>query len=256
MIDIHSHILPQIDDGARSIEEAIEMAEIAAADGIERMVSTPHMFNGISQNPMPEEILQRVANLQQAIGDKLEIVPGNEVHVSPEIVDQVITNRVTRINQKNYLLVEFPQLMIPPGVEDLFYKLQLQGVHPILVHPERNLEIQNHPSIAADYLQRGVFIQITAMSVTGEFGPAAKTCAHTLLKHKCVHFIATDAHRPKRRRPVLSNARAVAAALVGEEQARRFVEDNPLAVIEGKRISAEPPVPFSSRKGFFRFFQS
>ncbi len=255
MIDIHSHIMPEVDDGARSLEEAIEMAEIAAADGIERMVSTPHMFNGLSQNPLPEEVLQRVASLQQAVGSKLEILPGNEVHVSPEIVDQVTMKRVTKINQKNYLLVEFPQLMVPVGVEEVLYRLQLQGVYPILVHPERNVEIQNHPSIASDFVEHGVLIQVTAMSVTGEFGAAAKTCAHTLLKHNCVHFIASDAHRPKRRRPVLSKARQAAAAIVGEEQARRLVQDNPLAVIEGRRIAVDPPTPFSSRNRFLRFFE-
>ena len=255
MIDIHSHILPQLDDGARSLEEAIEMAEIAAADGITRMVATPHMFNGISQNASPTEILQRVADLQKAVGAMVEILPGNEVHVCPDMVDQVAMNHATKINHKNHVLVEFPQLMIPTAVEEMFRGLQLLSVYPILVHPERNVEIQNHPSIAADFIELGVLIQITAMSVTGEFGPAARTCAHTLLKHNCVHFIATDAHRSRRRRPVLSKARDVAAELVGQDRSRRLVEDHPLAVIEGRRISVEPTVPFTSRKRFLHFFE-
>src|SRR5262245_57221395 len=137
--------MPEIDDGARSLEEAVEMARIAAQDGIEYMVSTPHMFNGLSHNPQPSEILARVAALNEAIGGNgVKILPGNEVHISHDIVEQAKSNRVTKINQLNYMLVEFPQLTVPVGADDLFYQLLLQGVRPILVHPERNGQIQNH----------------------------------------------------------------------------------------------------------------
>ena len=148
VIDIHSHIMPEIDDGARSVEEALEMAQIAVEDGIEYMVSTPHMFNGLSHNPEPFEILERVAALNEAVGNiGLTILPGNEVHVSHEIAEQAKNNRVTKINQRNYMLVEFPQLTVPLGADQLFYKLVLEGVRPILVHPERNSQIQSRPSI-------------------------------------------------------------------------------------------------------------
>src|SRR5436190_746454 len=174
MIDIHSHIMPEIDDGARSLEEAVAMAEVAAKDGIEQMVSTPHMYNGLSHNPQPAEIMDRVKELQNAVGSTLKILPGNEVHLTHETAEQARTNRVTRINNRNYMLVEFPQLTVPLGVEDLFYRLQLNRVIPILVHPERNSQIQGRPSMVADYVDRGVLVQVTAMSLTGEFGPAPK----------------------------------------------------------------------------------
>src|SRR5215472_16863440 len=161
MIDIHSHIMPEIDDGARSVEEAVRMAELAAADGIEMMVSTPHMFNGLSHNPSPAEIVERVNKLQDAVGSTLRIVPGNEVHVSHETAEQAKSQRVTRINSRNYMLLEFPQLTVPPGVEDLFHKLELQSIRPILVHPERNVEIQGRPSIVAEFVEQGVLVQVT-----------------------------------------------------------------------------------------------
>jgi len=248
MIDIHSHIMPEIDDGARSLQEALEMASIAAADGIEQMVSTPHMFNGISHDPEPAEILDRVARLQEAIGDKLKILPGNEVHVSREIVDYAKKNRVMKINQKNYMLVEYPQLSVPFWADDLLWKLREAGVHPILAHPERNAEIQRRPAIVAEMIERGVFVQVTAMSVTGEFGQAARACAETLLKHNCVHLLATDTHRPARRAPILSKGRDAAAVIVGEAKARRLVFDNPLAVISGEPILSELPLAFDSPK--------
>src|SRR5215510_6452385 len=247
MIDIHSHIMPEIDDGARSMEEAVRMAEIAAADGIEQMVSTPHMFNGLSHNPDPSEIFERVAMLQSAIGDRLIVLPGNEVHISHEIAEQARTNRVARINNRNYMLVEFPQLTVPIGADELFYKLQLQSIYPILVHPERNAQIQSRPSIVAGFVDRGVLIQVTAMSVTGEFGPIAKNTAATLLRHNCVHFLATDAHRADRRPPILSKGRDAAAQLVGPEKAQKLVYENPLAVITGGEIQTDPPIAFDER---------
>lgn len=250
MIDIHSHILPQIDDGARSLEESLAMAEIAAGDGIEQMVATPHMFNGLSRNPEPPEILDRVAALQEAIGNRLKILPGNEVHISHEIAEQARTHRFTRMNQKNYVLVEFPQLTVPIGAPELFYKLQLHGIHPILVHPERNAQIQSQPALIVEFVERGVCIQVTAMSVTGEFGPAAKACVDVLLRHNCVHFLATDAHRPQRRRPILSRGRDEAAAIIGNEAARRLVYDNPLAVVEGRPLAPEPVIQFKSNRFF------
>jgi len=252
--------MPEIDDGARSLEEAVEMARIAAQDGIEYMVSTPHMFNGLSHNPQPSEILARVAALNEAIGGNgVKILPGNEVHISHDIVEQAKSNRVTKINQLNYMLVEFPQLTVPVGADDLFYQLLLQGVRPILVHPERNGQIQNHPAIVARLIERGVLIQVTAMSVTGEFGPAAKTCATMLLRHNCVHFLATDTHRTRSRPPILSKGRNAAAAIIGSEAAAALVDANPRAVIDGRAVRVTPPTPFGSgtkpkRSFFSRFF--
>src|SRR5215470_12540822 len=193
MIDIHSHIMPEIDDGAHNFKEALEMAWIADDEGIEYMVATPHMFNSLYSNQTPYEILNRVAALNVTVGKDLKILPGNEVHISHDIVAQAKNNLVTKINQRNYMLVEFPQLTIPIGAEQLFYKLQLEGVRPILVHPERNGQIQNHPESVAKFVEQGVLIQVTAMSVTGEFGQLAKKCAEVLLRHNCVHFLATDA---------------------------------------------------------------
>ena len=259
MIDIHSHILPDLDDGARDLEESLEMARIAAEDGIEQMVATPHMFNGLSHNPEPAEIVERVDTLQKEIGGSLQILPGNEVHIAHDIVEKAAADKVTKLNQQNYMLIEFPSMNVPVGVEELFYKLQINGIIPILVHPERNNQIQNRPSIVAGFVERGVRIQVTAMSVTGEFGGAALRCVETLLKHNCVHFIATDTHRANRRPPVLSEGRDAAAAIIGDDAARRLVEDNPLAVIRGEPVVFPQPVPFNPPKKptlFSRLFTS
>ena len=259
MVDIHSHILPDLDDGSRDMAESVEMARIAAEDGITHMVATPHMFNGLSHNPEPDEILERVQALQEEIGDSLTVLPGNEVHIAHDIVEKVASSKVTSINRKNYMLIEFPSMNVPVGAVELFYKLQLNGITPLLVHPERNVQIQNQPSLAADFIQRGARIQVTAMSITGEFGASASRTVETLLRHNCVHFIATDTHRANRRPPVLSAGRDRAAEIIGEETARRLVEDNPRAVILGEAMPAVEPLPFSKPRssGFLsRLFQS
>jgi protein-tyrosine phosphatase len=246
VIDIHSHILPGVDDGARSVAEALKMAEIAAADGIEQMVCTPHMFNGLSRNPQATEVEKRVEELQKAIGSGLTVLPGNEVHFSIDIASHVGTNRISTLNRQNYVLIEFPTLNVPRSAPKRLKQLSTLGVHPILVHPERNIEIQSRPSLVAELMEQGTLIQVTAMSVTGKFGLPAKTCVDVLLKHRCVHFIASDAHRPEKRPPVLSAARDAAAEIIGEEAARRLVVDNPRAVIEGQTIVPEAVVPFDS----------
>lgn len=255
MIDIHSHILPAVDDGAKSLQEALEMARVAVADGIEQMVCTPHMFNGISRNPEPSEVRDRVAALQEAIGkESLRVLPGNEVHISHQIVQQASGNRVTKLNGHNYMLVEFPMMTAPAGAGELFRQLQSKGVRPILVHPERNVQIQMRPSLVETFVANGVYVQVTAMSLTGEFGKAARNCAIALLRHNCVHFIATDAHRADRRPPILSRGRDAAAEIIGMEKAQKLVRDNPFAVITGEPIQTDPPVPFSSRSAANTFF--
>ena len=248
MIDIHSHILPWLDDGSKSLEESLEMARMAMADGIQQMVCTPHMFNGISGNPEPAEVQNRVAALQEAIGKEgLRVLPGNEVHFSHEISQQAGRGRVTNLNGHNYMLVEFPMMTVPDRAYELFQELQLNGVRPVLAHPERNIQLQANPSMVVDLIERGVCVQVTAMSVTGEFGTAAKKCAESFLRHNCVHFLATDAHRSSRRPPILSRGRDAAAAIVGQEAARRLVYENPLAVVTGSVIQADPPVPYDAQ---------
>jgi protein-tyrosine phosphatase len=259
MIDIHSHILPELDDGARSMEEALEMAAIAAGDGITHIVATPHMYNGLSTNPDPSDVAGRVDALQREIGDPLRVLPGNEVHVAHDTAEKFAEGRLTPLNNGNYVLIEFPSMAVPTGVDQVFYKLLVHGVTPILVHPERNLRIQQAPEIAARFVECGVRVQVTAMSVTGEFGVSARQAAEWLLRHNSVHFLATDTHRAHQRPPILSRGREAAGRIIGPEAATRLVEDNPRAAIEGRPFDPGPPVPFTrftARPGLMsRFFQ-
>lgn len=241
MIDIHSHILPGLDDGARSMDEAVAMAEKAAADGITHMVATPHAFNGLSHDPRSPEILRRVDALQQAVGSTIAILPGNEVRYTEDVAGKARGGRLTTLNRQQYVLIEFPAPTVPRGCGKQIRNLREWGMTPILAHPERNRTVQAHPSLLADLIGEGALVQVTAMSVTGRFGDDALVCVEQLLRANAVHFIATDAHRPERRPPVLSEAREAAGRIVGQERARILVEDNPTAVIRGGIIRAEAP---------------
>jgi protein-tyrosine phosphatase len=237
------------------MDEAVKMAAIAFADGIEQMVCTPHLFNGLSKDPLTSEIEDRVSELQNAIGGTgLKVLPGSEVRVTSGFVTQAQENLFTALNRKTYVLVEFPTPSVPRGARLWFKNLKLQGVNPILAHPERNLEIQRYPWIAADFVGDGVLTQVTAMSVAGQFGMAAKICADNLLRHNCVHFLATDTHRPEKRPPVLSRGRDAAAAIIGTDAARVLVEDNPLAVVSGQPIVSPAVIPYEVPTGARSFF--
>jgi protein-tyrosine phosphatase len=244
-----------MDDGARSMDEALKMAAVAYADGIQQMVCTPHLFNGLSKNPATSEIEDRVGELQNAIGTTgLKVLPGSEVRVTSGVVKQAQEKLLTTLNGKSYMLVELPTPSVPRGTQAWFKKLKLQGVNPILAHPERNIQIQRYPWIVADMVADGVLTQVTAMSVAGQFGTAAKICADSLLRHNCVHFLATDTHRPEKRPPVLSRGRDAAAAIVGADAARLLVEDNPLAVVTGEPIVPTAVIPYEKPPGSARSF--
>lgn len=244
MIDIHSHILPEVDDGARSLEESLAMARMAAGDGITHMIATPHAFNGLSDDPNTDEILRQVERLQNAIGADLQVLPGNEVRYSENIVGKARSGRLTTLNRQHYTLIELPTAHVPRGATKLFRTLREEGMTPILAHPERNRDVQSRPELVVDLIRAGALVQITAMSVTGKFGDAALASAEMLLRHNAVHFIATDTHRPDRRPPILSEARTAAAKIVGEDCAKKLVDDHPAAVIRGDVLRIDPPVAF------------
>ena len=237
MVDIHCHILPETDDGAVSLEESVEMARAAAADGIKTIVATPHMFDGVHDTPEKETILRRIKMVIEASGGCIEIIPGGEVRYSYEIF-QEIGNPETRIklNGTSYMLLEFPFHSIPPNIEMTIFQILNAGVTPVIAHPERNRRIQQYPKIIADLVERGAFAQLDAGSLTKSFGPESYRTARKIVEAGLGHFIATDAHHQDRRRPVLSLAVAVAAQWGGVEYARAMVKDNPQALINNQGI--------------------
>lgn len=245
MIDLHCHILPNIDDGSRSLEESLSMAKRAVEDGIQTIVATPHTLNGVYSNSVPE-VVSRVAELQGAFqenGIDLRLCPGADVHLSFKMLEKIERGDAGTINDKgSYLLLEIPFQNIPTGIKEEIFALKLNGITPIITHPERHPFVHHNPGILREFVELGALCQITAMSVTGEFGKAVRKCSEALIRQRLIHVIASDAHSSDARPPVLSQAVEAAAEIMGNyEEAERMVESLPAAILSGEKVEVPEP---------------
>lgn len=239
MIDLHVHILPGLDDGAKNVEEALAMAQRACDDGISAVVATPHVITGLYSNTR-EVILSAVEHLRGLLQDNeipLKIFPGAEYHLEPELPERLARGELLTINDTGrYLLVELPAALIPGHTGRVIYELLLQGVVPVIVHPERNAGFVREPSLLYDLISKGALAQVTADSLTGRFGSKAAVTARVLVEHGCAHFIASDAHSPRSRAPALRAAVQEASRLIGENNAQELVIKNPQHTLKGESI--------------------
>jgi protein-tyrosine phosphatase len=239
MIDIHHHLLFGLDDGSKDIDTSIAMAEMAAADGITHIVCTPHANTRYNFDPAVNQ--QKLAELQSRLNGKITLGLGCDFHLSFENIDDALKNRTKyTINGKRYLLVEFPELAIPPTMTDVFYEFLVAGIQPVITHPERNLTIQKHPGRLDEWIERGCLVQITASSLFGRFGRLAESFSRTLLKQDKVHFIATDAHNLDSRPPRMKEAYNLVAKQYGPETAQRLCVTNPKAAFFGEDLPSQP----------------
>ena len=238
MIDIHTHILPAIDDGPTTMTESLEMCRIAVNDGIKKMIATPHVQNGMYDLDA-NKVLEKIHLLNQLVkqeGLDLVIFPGAEVHLSDRLLDAEILKEssiLTLNGGKKYILLEFPFQWVPSGTEHVIFKLRSMGFTPILPHLERNFKIQRDPSMIRHFAEMGAILQVTAQSITGDFDAAPMKCALWMLKNNLVHVIASDAHSPVGRPPILSKALKVVSDKLGEEAAKKMVLDHPGMILEG-----------------------
>ena len=239
MVDIHSHILPGLDDGAASFDESLAMLRMAAEQGTTDIVATPHANN--EYKFQPEIIGERIAELAQAVEGAIRIHCGCDFHLSYENVqDALLRPDWYCIEGGRYLLVEFSNFSIPSQVEEYFTKLGDQEIRPIITHPERNPILQQDPQRVLKWVELGCAVQVTASAMTGYWGERVWRIANWLLERDAVHFLATDAHDTKHRVPILSTARKEVAEMVGADIAKALVDDNPRAVITGQPLPYFP----------------
>jgi len=242
VIDLHSHILPGIDDGAPTLEVSLEMARIAVADGIHTMACTPHIYPGMYMNDAPGIELARAAlqaELDRA-GIGLRLVTGADVHLVPGLLSQIRQGRVPTLNGSRYLLLEPSHTVAPPRFEDAVFNLVASGYTPVITHPERLTWVEDHYPVFRRLVQQGAWMQLTAGSLTGVFGKRAKYWGERFLGDGLTHILATDAHSAGRRLPRLTEGLAVAQRLLGEDQARRLVLQRPQAILDNA-----PPQAFA-----------
>jgi protein-tyrosine phosphatase len=236
MIDIHHHLLWGLDDGASSIELSLDMAKMAAADGITHIVCSPHA-NGQYEYP-PDVVAAKIAELQDLLNSQqipLTLGRGCDFHLSYENIQAAQEDPARySINSLGYLLVEIPDYGLPRGLAEVFYQMQIVGLTPILTHPERNKTLQTEQALLKEWLRAGVLIQVTAGSVVGRMGKKAERMAHELLANRWVHFLATDAHNTTSRPPKMQEAFDIVAKKYGPDYAHLLCNSNPLAAFMGK----------------------
>ena len=256
MVDLHCHILPGLDDGPDTIEQSLEMAEAAIADGITHVVATPHAnerywFDYAHVRRLRDE-------LQGRMDERLKVATGCDFHVNPE--NLLALRKQAKpycINQHDYLLLEFNEISIPPAMDQTLHELQLSGLRLIITHPERNAILRTHPERLRAWAKSGCFVQVTGAALTGGFGPTAQQVGLQWIGEGIVHMVASDAHNNRNRPMRLRPAYGAVAVQFGEKKARALFQENPLAAFEGRELPHVPevkePAPVPRRKRFFFF---
>ena len=249
MVDIHSHILAEVDDGPKSWDVSAAMCRAAAADGITHMVATPHANDRYHYDR--EYLKGLVQHLQGMVGDSLKLLLGCDFHLSYDNIQDALANPSRyAIEGTRYLLVEFSNYGIPQHATDALLKLGDCGLTAIITHPERNPILREDLGRVVEWAEQGCVVQVTGSALSGFWGERSRRAALWLLEHQAVHVLATDAHDTEKRVPILSRARDTAADIFGEEVAEALVEANPRAIIENQALPYFPaPVLTADRKG-------
>lgn len=240
MIDLHSHILPNVDDGAPDLVTALEMARMAVDDGVEVMACTPHFMPGLYDNEAAD-IRSRVAALNDRLRDEgieLALVTGCDAHVRPDFLACLRNGHILTLHESRYILFEPPHNILPQRLDDLLFNIVAGGYVPILTHPERLEWIEPNFGMISQYVRMGVWMQVTAGSLTGDFGRRAQYWAQKLLAEGLVHIIASDAHNTSSRPPGLSKAFRIASEEVGLDEAHQLVLLRPEKILENSPVDA------------------
>ncbi len=239
MFDLHSHILPGLDDGAKTLDESMAMLRAAASDGIRGMAATPHAKDVREAYALPKvsEYVDRLNGLARGEGLDLKVYVGMENHLSEDLPDLVTADMAFSYNGGPYILVELPFDSLPGYTDEVLTRLQGQGFTPVIAHPERQADIMRDPSIMGEFAERGMLGQVTSTCILGRFGDEERDVAETLLRNGWVHVISTDCHRPVGpRAPRMLEGVGVAGEIVGGEKARAMAVEAPEAILAGRPL--------------------
>jgi protein-tyrosine phosphatase len=245
LIDLHSHLLPGIDDGAKDLATSLAMARMASADGITTMACTPHILPGVYNNSGPA-IRMAVARLAESIthaGIPISLIAGADVHIAPDLDVQLRDGRAVTLNNSRYFLLEPPHHVLPPRLDDLIFGLQAVGYVPILTHPERLSWLEGHYDLIGRLVSSSVLMQITAGSVMGRFGRRPRYWAERMLDEGLCHLLATDAHNTEQRPPRMADARDFVAQRLGDDEAINLVLRRPQGILNNLDPAELPPLP-------------
>lgn len=249
MIDIHTHILPGVDDGAEDLYDTIEMARMAADIGVKGIVATPHCnMPGIFDNYFGEGYIKVFRMATRAIereGITIRLYPGMEAFGTDDLPDLIVDGMIMPLNRSRYILLEFAFDEDPDFATDLLKRVREVGARPIIAHAERYEFIKDNPQIAYQWRRSGYVIQVNKGSILGRFGERAREVAYQMLNHNLVSVVASDAHSPYERTPYLLDAYDKVRAEYSEVYADVLFSKNPRRICSNKPILKMEAIPFS-----------
>ncbi|MGI6083214.1 MAG: tyrosine-protein phosphatase [Limnochordia bacterium] len=251
MIDLHAHLLPGIDDGPDSWQDALRMLRIAQDDGIDTIVATSHQEDQAGYNNSNSSLIQLADELQRRVsqsGLSVRILPGAEVMATPDLIERLERGTALTLgNQGRYLLLEFPKAEVPRYAGQLIFDLQVRGITPVIAHPERNAVFAERPEELIPLAEAGVLLQLTAASLSSRASLPTRFAAVLLLTHNMAHILASDAHSVERRPPVLARYVSRLIPIVGKERAFSLVRDVPERIVRNESVQTPPLLPFSRK---------
>lgn len=243
MIDMHTHILPNIDDGSRSIEETFNLIKEAQNAGFDSIVLTSHYMEGYYETDAKEREVWLNAIYQNLEAEKLNIklFLGNEIYMSDNIINLLEDGKASTINNTSYVLFELPLNAEPFNLYDVIYKMQQCKVVPILAHPERYEFVKKDPELIYDLIEKGVLMQSNYGSILGQYGENTKKMVIKLLENNMVHMLGSDVHRQKTIYPRISECLTRIEEIIGKEKLETLTTINPQLVLNNKRIDIDKP---------------
>lgn len=258
MIDLHSHMLPNLDDGATDWEQSLAMARVAVADGITDVVCTPHWVSGRYENTrsLILEKLDESRKMLALAGIELRIYPGAELRLDITLPDRIKAGELLTINDGGkYALIELPDGSLPDHLDEFFWDLEMRRIKPILSHVERNSVLRQEPSRLYRWVEMGYLTQMTAASLVDSYTAEIREFALRLLEHRLIHMLVSDSHGLRTRTPKLSEGLAAATEVIGAKAAQRLVDDTPSRILRAESVDTPEPIPMRKKKTFFDFFR-
>ena len=246
MIDVHSHILPNIDDGSRSIDETFNLIKEAKEAGFEGIICTSHYMENYYETDRPEREVWINAIHENLKNKNIEmnLYLGNEIYMSDNIIKLLEDGKATTMNDTSYVLFELPLNVEPMNLYDMVYEMQQYKIVPILAHPERYSFVQTDPELIYDLIDKGVLMQANYGSIVGQYGKKAQMIVQKFLENNMIHMLGTDAHRQNTIYPKIPEILVELKSLIGEEKLNELTTINPELVINNKRIDIRKPYKF------------